>query len=76
MSFRSLCLHSAHRSGIVVLAVYDILLIDGDSAGIVETKVYLKHHFMTNAMGRPKYFLGIKVAHQNTVYFFLSESML
>jgi len=46
------------RSGIVVQAIYvdNILLTGGDSAGIVETKMYLKR--------RPKYFLGIEVAHQ------------
>jgi len=54
------------RSGIVVLAVYvdDILLTGSDSVEIVENKMYLKRHFVTKDMGRPKYFLGIKVAHQ------------
>jgi len=54
------------RSGIIVLVVYvdDILLTDSDSAGIVETKMYPKHHFVTNDIGRPKYFLGIEVVHQ------------
>jgi len=53
------------RFGIVVLAIYvdDILLTDIDSAGIVETTIYLKRHFVTKDMGRPKYFLGIEVAH-------------
>jgi len=43
MSFRSLCLRSAHKVCIVVLAVYidDILLTGSDSAGIVEIKMYL-----------------------------------
>jgi len=37
------------RSDIVVLAIYvdDILLTGSDSAGIVETKMYLKRHFVT-----------------------------
>jgi len=47
-------------------AVYvdDILLTGSDSIGIVETEMYLKRYFVTNDMGRPKYFLGIEVAHQ------------
>jgi len=54
------------RSGIVILAVYidDILLTRSNSAGIVETKMYLKSHFVTKDMGRIEYFLGIEVAHQ------------
>ena len=53
------------RSGIVVLVVYvdDILLTGSDSAGLVETKMYLKRYFVTKDMGHLKYFLGIKVAH-------------
>ena len=53
------------KSGIVVLAVYvdDILLIGSDSAWLLETKKYLKCHFVTKDMGRPKYFLRIEVAH-------------
>jgi len=40
------------RFDIVVLAIYvdDILLNGSDSAGIVETKMYLKHHFVTKNM--------------------------
>jgi len=64
MSFRSLCLRSV-QSDIVVLVIYvdDILLTSSGSAGIVETKMYLKRHFVTKDMGHPKYFLGIEVAH-------------
>jgi len=63
-------------SDIVVLTVYvdDILLTDSDSTGIVETKMYLKCHFVTKDMGCPKYFLGIEVAHQKHSVL-LSESM-
>ena len=52
-------------SGIVVLTIYvdDILLTGSDLAGIVETKMYFKRHFVTKNMRRPKYFLGIEVAH-------------
>jgi len=64
------------KSGIVVLTVYvDILLIDSDSAWLLETKEYLKFHFVTKDMERPKYFLGIEVHIKNIVYFFLNESM-
>jgi len=35
-----------------------------DSVVLLETKKYLKHHFVTKDMGHPKYFLGIEVAHQ------------
>jgi len=53
------------RSGIVVLVAYiDILLTSSDSARIVETKMYLKCHFMTKDMERPKYFLRTEVAYQ------------
>ena len=62
---------------LMILALYvdDILLTGSDLAGIVEIKMYLKRHFVTKDMGCPKYFLGIEIAHQNTLYFFLSESM-
>ena len=54
------------KSNIVVLAAYvdDILLTDSDSAGLLETKEYLKRYFVTKDMRRPKYFLGIEVAYQ------------
>jgi len=57
------------KSGVVVLTVYvdDILLTDSDSGGLLETKEYLKRHFVTKDMGKLKYFLGIEVAHKNIV---------
>ena len=60
------------KSGIVVLTVYvdDILLTGSDLAGLLETKKYLKRHFMTNHRVRLKYFLGLKLHIKNTVYFF------
>jgi len=76
LTISGICFHRFHldhsifirriRSSIVVLVVYvdDILLTGSDSAGIVETKMYLKRHFVTKDMGRPKYFLRIEVAHQ------------
>ncbi|KAL0393052.1 UNVERIFIED_CONTAM: Retrovirus-related Pol polyprotein from transposon RE2 [Sesamum radiatum] len=53
------------KSGMVVLAVYvdDILIIGSDIVGIEETKTYLKKHFVTKDLGRPRYFLGIEIAH-------------
>ena len=53
-------------SGIVVLTVYvdKILLSGSDSAEIVETKMYLRRHFVTKDMRRPKYFLRIEVTHK------------
>jgi len=62
------------KSDIIVLTVYvdDIVLTGSDSAGLLGTKKYIKRHFMTKDMGRPKYFLRI----EDIVYFFPSESML
>ena len=44
--------------------VDDIPLTGSDLAGLVETKVHLKRHFVIKNMGKPKYFRGIEVAHQ------------
>jgi len=44
--------------------VDDILLTGSDPGGLLETKEYLKCHFVTKDMGRPKYFLEIENAHQ------------
>jgi len=54
------------KSGSVILAVYvdDILLTGSDSVALVETKEYLKRHFVTKNMGKSRYFLGIEVAYQ------------
>ena len=59
MSFRSFCFRSAQKvwhcsSG---RHVDDILLTGSDLAGIIDTKMYLKCHFVTKYMGRSKYFL-------------------
>ena len=40
------------------------MLAGSDSARLLETKKYLKRHFVTKNMRRPKCFLGIEVAHQ------------
>ncbi|KAK4397606.1 Retrovirus-related Pol polyprotein from transposon RE2 [Sesamum angolense] len=52
-------------SGMVVLAVYvdDILITGSDLVGIEEAKKYLQKHFVTKDLGRPRYFLGIEIAH-------------
>jgi len=41
------------KSVIVILVVYadDVLLTDSDPEGLLETKEYLKHHFVTKDMG-------------------------
>ena len=46
----------------MVLAMYvdDILLAGSDTATISDTKKYLRRHFVTKDMGRPKYFLDIE----------------
>ena len=64
-------------SGLVVLAVYvdDILLTGSDLAGLTETKEYLKHHFVTKDMEKPKYFLGLKLHIKSMVCFCLNGSM-
>ncbi|KAL0302730.1 UNVERIFIED_CONTAM: hypothetical protein Sangu_3081800 [Sesamum angustifolium] len=49
----------------VVLAVYadDILITGSDIYEIEEAKTYLQKHFVTKDLGRPRYFLGIEIAH-------------
>ncbi|KAK4406558.1 Retrovirus-related Pol polyprotein from transposon RE2 [Sesamum angolense] len=49
----------------VVLAVYvdDILITGSDIDGIEEAKTGLQKHFVTKDLGRPRYFLGIEIAH-------------
>ena len=50
----------------LILAVYvdDILLSVSDFVALVETKKYLKHHFVMKDMGKTKYFLEIGVANK------------
>ncbi|KAL0290085.1 UNVERIFIED_CONTAM: hypothetical protein Scaly_2683600 [Sesamum calycinum] len=61
--------------GMAVLAIYvdDILITGSDIVGIEEAKTYLQKHFVTKDLGKPKYFLGIEIAH-STLY--LKENML
>jgi len=51
--------------------VDDLLLNESDFITLVEIKEYLKLHFVTKNMGKPKYFLGIEVAYKNMSYFCL-----
>ncbi|KAL0423678.1 UNVERIFIED_CONTAM: Retrovirus-related Pol polyprotein from transposon RE1 [Sesamum radiatum] len=53
------------KTGMVVLAVYvdDILITGSDIDGIEEAKTYLQKQFVTKDLGRPRYFLGIEIAH-------------
>jgi len=46
------------KSGLVILPVRvdDILPTESDSVGLVETKDYLRRHFVTKDMGKAKYF--------------------
>ncbi|KAL0361164.1 UNVERIFIED_CONTAM: Retrovirus-related Pol polyprotein from transposon RE1 [Sesamum radiatum] len=52
-------------SVMIILAVYvdDILITGSDVVGIEEAKTYLQKHFITKDLGRPRYFLGIEIAH-------------
>jgi len=65
------------KSGSVILTVYvdDILLIRSDSVALAETKEYLKRHFVTKDMGKPRFFLGLKLLIKGMVYFYLRESI-
>ena len=48
-----------------MLTVYvdDILLTCSDAASTREIKEYLRTHFVTKGMGKPRYFLGIEFAY-------------
>ena len=52
-------------SGCVIVAIYinDILLTGSDTDGIAKTKKYLRKHFVTKDIGRPRYFFGIEFAY-------------
>ncbi|KAL0368250.1 UNVERIFIED_CONTAM: Retrovirus-related Pol polyprotein from transposon RE2 [Sesamum calycinum] len=65
-------------SGMVVLAVYvdDILITGSDTVGIEEVKTYLQKHFITKDLGRPRYFLGIEIAHSSMESLYLRENIL
>jgi len=51
--------------GFIILALYvdDILLTGNDPTGIGKAKAYLKAHFVTKDMGRPRYFVGSEISH-------------
>ncbi|KAK4382102.1 Retrovirus-related Pol polyprotein from transposon RE2 [Sesamum angolense] len=47
----------------IIVYVDDILITGSDSDRIEEAKTYLQKHFVTKDLGRPRYFLGIEIAH-------------
>ncbi|KAL0311158.1 UNVERIFIED_CONTAM: Retrovirus-related Pol polyprotein from transposon RE2 [Sesamum angustifolium] len=47
----------------IIVYVDDILITGSDLVGIEEAKTYLQKHFVTKDLGRPRYFLGIEIAH-------------
>lgn len=47
----------------IVFNVDDILLTGSDVDDIKKAKEYLKEQFVTKYMGRPRYSLGIEIAH-------------
>jgi len=49
---------------ILIVYVYDNLLIGSNSAALTETKEYIKRHFVTKDIGKPKYFFGIEVEYK------------
>jgi len=53
------------KSNSVILTVYvdDILLTGSDFMALAETKKYLKRHFVTADVGKPKYFLEIEIVY-------------
>jgi len=56
--------HTKYDLVILVVYVDDFLLIGSDSTSLVETKDYLRRHFTTKDIGKPKYFLEIEVTHK------------
>ncbi|KAL0410702.1 UNVERIFIED_CONTAM: Retrovirus-related Pol polyprotein from transposon RE2 [Sesamum latifolium] len=47
----------------IIVYVDDILITGSDAVGIEKAKTYLQKHFVTKDLGRPRYFLGIEIAH-------------
>jgi len=63
-------------SGIMIFVIYvDIQLVGSDSDGIRKAKKYLKTQFVTKNIGKPRYFLGLKLLTVN-MWFFIKGSML
>lgn len=65
---------TAKGCGCIILIVYvdDIIISDSDSAGIQETKCYLKSKLHIKDLGQLQYFLGIEVV-RNKQGLFLSQ---
>ena len=51
----------------VILAVYvdNILVTGSNRIGVDESREFLKKHFVTKDLGKPRYFLGIEIASAN-----------
>ena len=49
----------------MIVYVDDILVTDNDTVGIKQIKKYLRTHFVTKDMGKPRYFLDIEFAYTN-----------
>jgi len=60
----------------MVAYVDDILLTSSDLRELLETKEYLKRHFVTKKIVRPSTFYELKLRIKNIAYFFLNKSML
>ncbi|KAL0303030.1 UNVERIFIED_CONTAM: Copia protein [Sesamum radiatum] len=62
---RSFSLCPNYRIGYGRLTVYgdDILITGSDVVAIEEAKTYLRKHFFTKDLGKPRYFLRIEIAH-------------
>jgi len=63
---------------LVILTVHidDILLTESDSAGLIETKEYLRRYFVRKDIENLNTFLRLILHIKNIVYFFLNGSIL
>ena len=58
---QSFILKTSSDTVILVIYVDDILLAESNVVGIVKGKEYLKTQFVIKDMGKPRYFLGLKL---------------
>lgn len=78
-SYANYSLFSYHRSGVilhVLVYVDDLIIARNNSSSIVDFKNYLGSCFHMKDLGILKYFLGIEIARDLMVYFFLNGNML
>ncbi|KAK4388589.1 Retrovirus-related Pol polyprotein from transposon TNT 1-94 [Sesamum angolense] len=66
------------RLGMIVLAVYfdDILITSSDIVGIEEAKTYLRKHFITKDLGRPRAYSDADYAGRKMIVYFWIDPML